>query len=337
MRTTGRRIAFSMVFLVGASLASAQNVWEKRVSGGNGVTAEGNQVCVDSMNRGSAYAVRNRPYVLGPDYSVGFEFRLNTSDNHGLVAYFDGFIYLNVDWGTELKYWNDRVPGVLGKLEEGRWYRVKIEAQPSRKTFDVFLDGVKVGSAVGVEPGKRTDNQPSPQDVSDGAIMIGDFESTDYKRGRGCWKNFSLPSAGRTADVPVARDDKTPILDGVWNYQSGPLAEIRNQENGSWVFKTKPKILVVEWWLDFELRTFGQKARETVTYDLSWTGNGAGFIAVYTNEKGGKSVIEAKWTDRVNLEGRYYSLYPGQSVPDRENTFLFFARRVSDDPRAGGR
>ena len=331
-KSAGRIVkSLALIFLLGASLASAQDPWNKRVSGGNVVTDDEKQVCVDSMNRGRACAVRARPNGFLLDYSVSFDFRLDTDNNHWLVVYFDEFVYLNIDWRTELKSWNNKVPSVLGKLETGRWYRIKIDAHPSRKTYDVFLDGLKVGTAVNVEPGKRVPGQPSLQEAAEGEILIGDYENTDFNRGKACWKNFSLPSAGSGEKSRVS--DESWILDGVWNYEGTYEIEARHEEFGSWVFKTKPKILIVEWWLDFSLRSFGHKARKTVTYDLTWTEDG--FTAVFVDEKGGKSVIEAHWWENVKLKGRYYDLKPGQDVPDPENPVSFYAHRVSDDPRTG--
>jgi len=181
-----------------SSLAAAESVWKGVSTGGNMVTITGDQVCVDSMKPGVGYATRPRPYGLSQDYTVSFDFKLDTNNNHWFILYFDEFAYVAMDWGTDLKHFQPGMPysvsSLMGKLEPGKWYRIKIDARPSQKSFDVFVDGAKLGTATNVEPGKRVPGTPSLQDVPEGGILIGDQETTDYNRGAGCWKNFSFPT-----------------------------------------------------------------------------------------------------------------------------------------------
>lgn len=609
MNKTIRLAAFiwAVILLCGATIISAQEAWKGTATGGNTVTSAGGNISVEAMNPGLGYALRPRPYGLDKDYSVSFSFKLNTYNNHWLTVYFDDFIFMNIDWGTELKYWNGEVPGILGKLEANRTYLVKIEAHPSRGYYEVFLDGTKAGTAVDVTPGARGGGHPSAEIAPEGTILAGDSEGSDYNRGSAGWSDFIFPAGGaagavleKTApdeqveeavsdldkpneeaktepdeekaavvqeepaldekapptekpdpgavasvpanllaedlnfkDADVCQDDhlngnnadwggspafyvsskvngarntnrraflwfdvhavpwgadgpakvelelnlapsavpgdlvirayratgswregdgvyqpgkiapdadegiitwnfqpgwdsskpwaeatvgdaagpvrwditelvkgwrsgrfpnhglvlvgenegtagyskgfvssegddpelrpkivlngaggkaaappdqKPPdgeeirILDGVWNYEGYSAEEARHEEFGSWVFATKPKVLIAEWWRDFELRTLGHKARETVTYDLRWTGNGEGFVAQAVNKDGTKEVIEARWAHVyhgpfVDLQGRYYNVGAGKVEPDPESVVLFSARRVSDDPR----
>jgi hypothetical protein len=189
-----------VIFIMALGFASPAfgSDWKGVAGGDNLVTITDTQVCINSMKAGAGFATRPRPYGISQDYSVSFDFKLDTASNHALTLYFDDFVYVVIDWGTELKHWQPgmtyNLSNTIGKLEPGKWYKIKIDAHPSQKTFDVTADGQKLGTAVNVEPGKRIAGQPTLQDVAEEGILIGDQEQTDYNHGAGCWKNFVFPS-----------------------------------------------------------------------------------------------------------------------------------------------
>jgi len=204
-----------MIFLLGSFFASAQDPWRATATGGNSVkvAAPGGGLAIEAMKPGAGYAVRPRPYGLDEDYSVSFAFRLNSYNNHWLTVYFDDFVFLNIDWGTELKYWNGEVPGILGKLESGRICRFKIDARPSRGYYVVFIDGAKVGTAVDVTPGARGGGQPSAEIAPAGMIMVGDGDGSDYNRGSAGWSDFVFPAGGAAEAVPEEPAAEEPLSD----------------------------------------------------------------------------------------------------------------------------
>lgn len=190
-----RPFLFIALMALGFSAPAFAGDWKPISSGGNSVNISGGQVCVDSSGPGKGYAVRARPYGFSQDYTVSFDFKLGTENNHWLILYYDEFIYVGVDTGTGLKLFGQGPNSpVLKNLAPGKWNRIKIEAHPGLKSYDLFVDGQKLGAATNLLPGERVIGAPTYQDVNKAGIMIGEFERGEFNFGSGCWKNIELPS-----------------------------------------------------------------------------------------------------------------------------------------------
>lgn len=140
-----------------SSRLGIDNVSIIRADGSQGKAGNGGEsLTVDAMKSGGAWFTTRRPYDLTGDYSVKFEFMLREAKGHWLTLYSDGLIYLTMGWGTELVHhqpgrsWELTAP--LMKLDLNRWYRVELEASPTRGTVDISIDGKKVCLATGLKP-----------------------------------------------------------------------------------------------------------------------------------------------------------------------------------------
>ena len=174
--------------------------WEPVSSGGNGVDISDDQICIEAMKSGTGYATRKRPYDFTNDYNVSFDFKLNEKNNHWFILYSDSFLHVHIDWGTALHY--IRPPNTkIMDMEVARWYHFKFDARPSKNSFDIYVDGKHVGTAINVKPGSVDVGSDHGTSGTNGAIgewiYLGDAEKTSYNRGSGCWKNimFSYTSA----------------------------------------------------------------------------------------------------------------------------------------------
>lgn len=215
-----RRCVLASILLSTAALVHAAG-WQTVTTGGNTVNAGGGEICIEAMKSGTAYVWQPRPYGYDRDYVVGFDFKLLVPDGHWLTLYDDGFIHVATDWGPKITHFQSGrqyncVPPIM-TLELNRWYRFRIEARPRQKSFDLFVDGRRVGGGVNIEPGAAA----SPA-VPRGSIELGDAEPTAYNKGKGCWRNIAwtvtgagTPPAGpKPPDTPPAGDPGS--LEGDW-------------------------------------------------------------------------------------------------------------------------
>ena len=157
------------------------------------------RLCAHSMNPGGAWFTVKRPYALNRDYTVEFEFKLNTSDNHYPILYSDGFVFVAIGWGTKLQHYQPGAPynlKDLNDLQAGKWYKIRIEAHPSQGSFSLYLNGQLISTARNIKI-LHPYHTLSPQIKDSGNIWIGDPDSVEYRggtynRGDVCWRNISV-------------------------------------------------------------------------------------------------------------------------------------------------
>lgn len=171
--------------------------WYPQKNGGNTYEITQETICINSMNPGGAWAERPvevyNPYI---DYTVEFDFKLLEQNTHWFVLYSDGFLFLLVDWGTDLKNYPSNA--LSFNLEIDRWYTIRMEAQPTKGTYDIYIDDTKQGTATGITHSNVNYYATSSSYINDSStIFIGDPDDTSYNggtynRGSGCWKTIHI-------------------------------------------------------------------------------------------------------------------------------------------------
>ena len=231
--------------------------WHPQKNGESTYDITQETICINSMNSGGAWAEFYRGvYNSNLDYTVEFDFKLLDQNTHWFVLYSDGFLFLVVDWGTNLRNYPSAT--LSFNLEIDRWYAIRMEAQPTKGTYDIYIDGTKQATATGVtrpdvEPYHNSSSYSSSYIDGPGTIFIGDPDDTSYNggtynRGSGCWKTIDITygaitgSEGlfgeymnfqpfttavgqkapsglfETASVVFTRTD--PVIDFAWEYGS---------------------------------------------------------------------------------------------------------------------
>lgn len=269
-------------------------------------TSQQNQLCIDAMHPGGAWFTTRRPYEFANDYTVRFDVKLNTSDNHFPILYSDGFIYVMIDWGTRLGHYQ---PGRsynlkdIVNLQQGRWYKIRIEAHPSQKTFDLYLDNRLISTATGIIPFKNY-HTTSPQITDSGVIWLGDADSVAYRGGRYnrgslCWKNITVTqgkhSANTHGNTPSKAKEYVWVLNNSrqiyrwnganWDHIPGQATDIGVGANGTtWIIGNNPVTYghSIFRWMD-NIQAFVKVAGEAVRVDVNhfgipWVVNNSGDI-----------------------------------------------------------
>lgn len=185
--------------------------WQAHQNAAGRCSASGGQLCIDAMKPGGAYFTTRRPYALDRDYTVSFDVRLNEADNHWVVLYSDGFIQVNIDWGTALVHVNG--PNGIkraGSLTANQWHSIRAVAHPSQGTFDVYVDGAKVSTATNIRFPHSYHLASKAPGISEDVIFIGDPDSVAYRggaynRGSVCWRNIRLSGPPASANRIVPR------------------------------------------------------------------------------------------------------------------------------------
>ena len=191
---------------VGAGAAPADG-WQAVATGGNTVDIGEETICIQSMENGRGMATQRRFYDFEEDYTVEFDFKLNEKNNHWFILFSDTFIHLHIDWGTDLFFYGPTNSKITG-LDVGRWYHIRIQASPSRGSYDIEIDGQKVASPTNVTPGTIDVGQElgtSGIDGPEGAwIYIGDDQDTGYDRGVACWSNLVISAEASQPSAPIS-------------------------------------------------------------------------------------------------------------------------------------
>lgn len=198
----------STVLLLPGGAAGQEGEWRAHGNANGRASVSNGTLQVRSMEPGGAWLHRDRPYSIARPYSVEFEVRISGRDNHWVTLYSDAFVHLVVDWGTEVKHWQ---PGLaygisrrIASLEPGRWHRIRMEARPAERKFDVYIDGQKVGTARNLTPphASHLDGLPG-RTAGPEIVWVGDADDTSYRggaynRGSADWRNFQFyqPPAG---------------------------------------------------------------------------------------------------------------------------------------------
>ncbi len=174
---------------------------------GQGMYSQGNnELCIESMNPGGSWFSIKRTYGFDNDYTVEFDVKLNTANNHFPILYSDGFVFVDIDWGTDIGH---AQPGAsynlrnnLANLEVGKWHGVKVMAYPSKGTFDLYLDGRKLSTATGIvyPLPHHTNTTKAKLQGDSNVIWLGDADDSSYlggayNRGNVCWRNIRVTGA----------------------------------------------------------------------------------------------------------------------------------------------
>ena len=210
----------------GQTFSYPPSKWVPAQDGQSAVSLGQDQICISSMKPGGAMAYTKRDYDITSDYTVEFDYMVGTDDNHWIIVYSDGYLFLIIDWGTQLSHCQTgRLPL---HLEVNRWYKIRMDAYPGQGKYDVYADGVKLGTAVNLHVGfnhkLERGNLLTWLDKIYPAwdcIYLGDidneyFMAGRYNRGIACWKNITVrQSAGTTTSTitPVTEDPQKPGLD----------------------------------------------------------------------------------------------------------------------------
>ena len=197
----------------GAGYALPPAAWKAHQNGAVHCSVSGDQLCIDSMASGGAYFTTRRRYAVDHPYAVSFEVKLRERNNHMITLYSDGYIYVDIDWGTELGHGQPGAPYNLrqegGNLEPGRWYAIKVVAHPGQHSFDVFLNGKKVGTATNVSFPISHHLLLKPEGVTREIVYFGDADNPSlrggaYNRGAACWRNIRYYVPGVNGRLALA-------------------------------------------------------------------------------------------------------------------------------------
>lgn len=159
---------------------------------------------------GSAWFHTARPYDAGADdnagapYTVNFEFRVNEPQPDRVTLWSDDLIYVMLfnhnspdltSHVTELRHHDYRAGQSLSApadtLQMGRWYDVRIEAQPQQRTVQIFVDGTEVASYETLDrdvPHHEAVSQQVGQDV----IWLGEPDPHQGTHGDVSWRNLEV-------------------------------------------------------------------------------------------------------------------------------------------------
>jgi len=177
--------------------------WTPYQNGQGTVSLGQGNLCISSMNPGGAWAQTTRLHDISTDYTVTLDFKVTEQNNHFIVIYSDGYLFLDVDWGTALSH---HQPGASYSLRQipvnlvvNQWYSIRMDAHPSQETFDVYIDGNKVSTATGISKTKaEAFHKLSPQVANCiDCIYFGDpddisYQGGNYNRGSACWRNITI-------------------------------------------------------------------------------------------------------------------------------------------------
>lgn len=168
------------------------------------VIVRSNEMCIESMQAGGAWMSTTRPYTLESDYVVSFEYKPMVRDNHYMILYSDGFVFIDVEWGLDVGHVQ---PGSSFGLEWLRdhqlqidqWQQIRVEASPTSETFRFFINDELVGTATEIRP-VVSQHTSSTQQNDPAAVFFGDPDDTEYRggtfnRGSGCWRNIRVEQA----------------------------------------------------------------------------------------------------------------------------------------------
>lgn len=176
--------------------------WIPYQNGQGTVSLQQSNLCINSMKTGGAWAETPRLHDISTDYTVELDFKVTEKDNHYIIIYSDGYLHLDIDWGTALSHHQPGAPYSLrqfpGNLQLNQWYKIKMNAYPSQGTFDVYIDGSKVSTATGLTATNISAFHSIHRLVNcTDCIFFGDpddssYNGGTYNRGSACWRNISV-------------------------------------------------------------------------------------------------------------------------------------------------
>ena len=188
--------------------------WQPHSNGTSVCNVVNNSLCIRSQQVGGAWFTTQRPYGFEKDYSVSFDIKLNTADNHFPVLYSDGFVFVDVDWGTTLGHYQPGLSYNLKQLENlavNQWYHIRIDAYPSKRSFNIYLDGRLVSKATNIQP-LHSYYTLTPQIHRKDIIWFGDADSQvlkggQYNHGDVCWRNIRVNWGNNVSETKSSVED----------------------------------------------------------------------------------------------------------------------------------
>lgn len=180
------------------------SVWQPHKTSEGNYSKNPGELCVESMKPGGAWFTTPRPYNFENDYQVFFDVKLNAPDNHFPILYSDGFVFVDIDWGTVLGHVQ---PGAtyglksgLGNLEVGKWYQIRVDAHPTKNSFDLYLNNELKSTATNISYPLEL-HTFSKQINNENCIWLGDaddvtFRGGNYNKGAVCWRNIIVKQTG---------------------------------------------------------------------------------------------------------------------------------------------
>jgi hypothetical protein len=185
----------------GDSISLPVQLWTPLRNSEGTTRVSANQMCVQSMRPGGAWFTTQRTYSFSREYTVELDFMLNETDNHYLVIYSDGFVSIDIDSGVDLGHIQPDDPGSLASglanLDINRWHSIRVEAQPWKGTFDLYLDDHKVSTARRLPTPPGFYHTASPQINDPELIFFGDPDDSSNQggrknRGSACWRRIKV-------------------------------------------------------------------------------------------------------------------------------------------------
>jgi hypothetical protein len=185
----------------GDSINLPVHLWSPLRNSEGTTRVSGNQMCVQSMRPGGAWFTTQRTYNFSREYTVELDFLLNETDNHYLVIYSDGFVSIDIDSGVDLGHIQPDDPrslaSGLANLDVNRWYSIRVEAQPWKGTFDLYLNDRRMSTARRLPSPPGFYHTASPQINDPGLIFFGDPDDSSNQggrknRGSACWRRIKV-------------------------------------------------------------------------------------------------------------------------------------------------
>ena len=200
--TTTTTTTTSASTLLGQTFYYPYTNWTPYQNGQGSVSLQQSNLCINSMNAGGAWAETTRLHDISTEYTVELDFKVTEQDNHYIIIYSDGYLHLDIDWGTALSHFQPGAPYSVrqfpGNLQPNQWYRIRMDAHPSQGTFDVYIDGSKVSTATGLTATNTSDFRTIHSMVNcTDCIFFGDpdditYRGGNYNRGSACWRNITV-------------------------------------------------------------------------------------------------------------------------------------------------
>jgi len=149
------------------------------------------------------------------DYDVTFNFLIPGTTNHWFEVFDNHQIYLIIDSGDDLKYYDGDDSFLIDELATNQWHSVEIKAHPSSSSYDVYVDSqFKITGDMWIHSGYES------------SFRVGDRNSdqTYYDYGEAYWDDIVI---AQPADFDR---DGTPDPEDNCPYTYNPMQEDRNSD-----------------------------------------------------------------------------------------------------------
>ncbi len=117
------------------------------------------------------------------NYNVSFSFLLPHTSNHWFEVFNNNQIYLLIDSGDDLKYYDGSTSYLIDELNTNQWYLIEIKARPSSGIYIVYIDS---------EPNRTCDMWIHTGFETNFRIGDRNSDETYYDYGEAYWDNFVI-------------------------------------------------------------------------------------------------------------------------------------------------